>query len=1009
MRLRRDLGWLAGMPLPAGWHVVELGGPARIEHITGRSLQNAIACVRWAQREHAPELRRLVGDAEAWGFRHLTLIDAVKPLIDGFELTRRPLLQPNIWPSALSKRLRGALEGPLSDLVCALAWSGWTEPSGLARALTWCDENRAALVPWLTIDGAAWLATMVRYVRMASVERADRTAALTAWLGDSRTTGRPLRHRPSTDGIAPPAEMRSELLAIVETMAAADAKTRRRSFDVFGLLAPPSLLRDWAEWWPRYERAKTRLDVLLQIEKTPAGTGIGLKAERVRRRVKRLTEKAPPPITATSLKSMVTRLAASDGLFEAIRDAMADWPLHWKRGNPSFALAAYWSRMAQIYPQKRGALEVLIRGIGRYVRERGEDGLRPWRAILRADFAPYRPAGVDYELLSPSRTTAQIETFFEALRASPEPFEDAGHVATLAFWLPRARVSSALAELRKSALWDRHITAMEVHTAHQLSDDAPARFVQLLGIFADVGYDDMLVIQKRILPRLGALQTRDLVLNGHVASLAAIGKRLAFASDLDIGPPPPPHGSGPGPWLARYPIELRDALAYVSHLDPHAETTATKVIGRAIVGVDAVAHELANLRAMLAPNEAQRRRIDKLEHWQPEPLSPARAANISQKIRDAGRRRFTELWQSAVDDVMVRALTRLVGEAVPPAWIREPGIIRLLLGLSKLPKSYRTLATTLLAKRLGPAPWDLRDHPRNQAFVARMHKLGIVMEPWLDACPRKKTSAVLSLTLEADPLEVLQMGAHFDTCLSPYGVNYFSAVVNAVDVNKRVIYVRNAQGGVVGRCLVALTDEGQLTAFQTYAHDMTLDLHLDIRAYVRDLARVMNTSVTANGTITPLLGADLSTTTAPSTSPSATPPLADNSPLRAELPRLGPHEAAERIARALEDTGLNDTTLPYVLDLPGGHPQSRNRGAPGALDHRREPARRHALAPMPHAARRPRASSREALVVHFSGSHPSLEPSSRLRRPGAHARAPVCRPSPGARHHARHPPWPLPR
>jgi hypothetical protein len=70
--------------------------------------------------------------------------------------------------------------------------------------------------------------------------------------------------------------------------------------------------------------------------------------------------------------------------------------------------------------------------------------------------------------------------------------------------------------------------------------------------------------------------------------------------------------------------------------------------------------------------------------------------------------------------------------------------------------------------------------------------------------------------VETDPLHVLQMGNYFGTCLSEGDFNAFATIANAVELNKRVVYVYDARRAVVGRKLVVMTRRGQLLGFRTY-------------------------------------------------------------------------------------------------------------------------------------------------------------------------------------------------
>lgn len=84
----------------------------------------------------------------------------------------------------------------------------------------------------------------------------------------------------------------------------------------------------------------------------------------------------------------------------------------------------------------------------------------------------------------------------------------------------------------------------------------------------------------------------------------------------------------------------------------------------------------------------------------------------------------------------------------------------------------------------------------------------------IGAAPRASRFVV---ELEEDPLEVLRMGIPFGTCLAlDSGCNAASTVLNAIEANKRVIYVRNASGRVVARKLLAISSEMRLIGYNLY-------------------------------------------------------------------------------------------------------------------------------------------------------------------------------------------------
>lgn len=97
-------------------------------------------------------------------------------------------------------------------------------------------------------------------------------------------------------------------------------------------------------------------------------------------------------------------------------------------------------------------------------------------------------------------------------------------------------------------------------------------------------------------------------------------------------------------------------------------------------------------------------------------------------------------------------------------------------------------------------------------------------------------------TVETDALEVLRMGIPFATCLSlEDGCNAASTVLNALDPNKRIVYVRNESGRVVARKLLAVLPGARLAGYNLYV-SVSGPAETAVRGAVRDLVRALATA-----------------------------------------------------------------------------------------------------------------------------------------------------------------------
>jgi len=74
----------------------------------------------------------------------------------------------------------------------------------------------------------------------------------------------------------------------------------------------------------------------------------------------------------------------------------------------------------------------------------------------------------------------------------------------------------------------------------------------------------------------------------------------------------------------------------------------------------------------------------------------------------------------------------------------------------------------------------------------------------------------VTVALERDPIEILKLGQYVGSCLGLGGVLSSSAIAALLDVNKQVVYVRDAHGAVLARQLLAISDQQQMIAFAVY-------------------------------------------------------------------------------------------------------------------------------------------------------------------------------------------------
>lgn len=243
------------------------------------------------------------------------------------------------------------------------------------------------------------------------------------------------------------------------------------------------------------------------------------------------------------------------------------------------------------------------------------------------------------------------------------------------------------------------------------------------------------------------------------------------------------------------------------------------------------ARERRFLAALLEPSERQRARLAHLASAPP--ADPRRTrARIRRRIDGL----TAEVYRTALDQQILELLHRafrIRPAKLDGAW-RDA--VRFYLATHRNHELLRALLHHATAHPGQPID---RERNESRAWIERAASR-IDVEAWL--APRRRTVDLSgrphTIAVEHDPLQVLRMGIPFSTCLSiEGGSNAAATVINAFDVNKQILYLRNADGVVVGRQLIAISEGFQLLTYRVYlsdredtdqAHDAFVELCIEI-------------------------------------------------------------------------------------------------------------------------------------------------------------------------------------
>ncbi|MEM9455131.1 MAG: hypothetical protein AAGF11_13200 [Myxococcota bacterium] len=974
MLMKSKLGWLEGYPDHEGWTVVPDEGERGVERLTldRNHLRRATYTAAKLRGEFPRAMPRLVGDVDAWHEAVSEVLAALKPWVHRDEPPPRELYSAGLFSRTVSGRARTlAREHPsLHPLVDALSWVLATRASRAPKYLAWILREAEALeVVFDKLLPAKALPLALRCAHLAVSLGPKSLRPLMQLLGDPTAYDAPLRgareymqqtqavfNRKGSPGRLPSPPMPRLLESIdtwVHRLLTMERTNAKRFLQLLGWCDLGPLAQAMSQWWPEAIRVASRAHgVRVHMDESRARM---IRLGRLRHEHEALNQSVPPELRLAGLTEALT-VASGSGFVDCFAPA----------GRillrlPGSSRAAIRCGLLMQWVHYRGddswgaprRLPRLLRAYSSYLAAISEDStiefLVPWHGnVARIASSGEISYSKIYELLDDEdHQTRDIQCFFEALDSINEdaPSLDGSvlfsvllatievvHDAELA-----AKLCLALMHHDPSKRW---YNIGELRVAFALCEANLESFARLVEALDSINDDIELELDLDTL--VGALKSafgddldllRSLVLDDDRGPLLACGRKLAVLDALEHPLHLDPPTTRPDrAWLQDYPPQLHDALIWLCGITPRAPAIAAKVLRSVRRNRASVEAELRAVEQMLLQATAERRQHlekrcetlqSRLEQPPPSP-SEAKLDRLGVKLRRRGGLAQLERIDRAADEQLTAAVAGSLGLDPATPWLEDERLLMLLVPLWEESKATQKLARAILKRRAAPPPWDLREHPANAAFIESLRARKLDPGPWLDGSGGldgvgemtvKHKGQRITLRLEDDPLEIFHMGRHFGTCLSPGHCNFFSVFVNAADINKRVLYARDAQGRVLGRRLLCLTAQGAIVAFNCYAHDSSWDLDKHSTAFVLRLAEAMGTVVVSRGTVPTLVARewydDGSVDIAGQFGE-----LEEGSDFRTALDTVPPEGLAALVARTFGRAKVDEILAPMLVALP---------------------------------------------------------------------------------------------
>ncbi len=341
-----------------------------------------------------------------------------------------------------------------------------------------------------------------------------------------------------------------------------------------------------------------------------------------------------------------------------------------------------------------------------------------------------------------------------------------------------------------------------------------------------------------------------------LSTLKNLGGSFSFEKPSRFTPPA---------WMAKPYAFLEPAASMLNWATPNAEKLFKELSSKLLPSNAKLEAEISFLEQKQPEMDSQNKISRRIENLKArlstdETLEMVRKNKLQRVLEKKCRQAVLERFEDKLRLAYRNLLTSRFSLSLNRNLLETPRTAKIIEGVVGLKQPFRSLGLTLLKRRFVSRSWNLNDDPRNRNFIRRMTSKGIAMQPWLNPENSIQRYRIedkeIVISLESDPLETLYMGGYFGTCLSPTSFNFYSAVVNAVEVNKQVAFAREVQGRrnkVVGRCLFALSESGRLIPFNVYSHDEALGLNKKMASFAEHLAKQMGIQIGMDNNIKCLL------------------------------------------------------------------------------------------------------------------------------------------------------------
>ncbi len=951
MIIRAKLSWLEGFPMAlegesVSWYCLNpLVENQNTISVTGNHLSKSVRAIKTLKREYPKALPRVVGDVGKWESAFSGNINLIKPYLHSeADVIENLLLAKDIYSKSQTDFARTIIEqhAELAFLLQALSWTFYTNKKQLDKVLKWLVNNGDYIQELMAIDFSLALNMSIFAsghsngieVLKDLVSENMMSILPSTVLGEyARVIARNVKKGdvPLSLPQTPKNTAKESIEWFANWLFNQEVKTQKQALKLLSVVELDRHIKPYHQWWNRVNNLSLHF---VSISRAPSFGEDKKKRKELGKKMIALAETAPKGICFPDLLNAIAFLSKHEKRANIVFKLLKKVAQCNCEAVSSLSLIIHFRHVFGAYEEK---FSLYLTAFNAYLSNSESTHLTPWEGL---DSNKYY-SSPEYNVLDIIKNNAHIKLFFDALGESIQKIGEgvnASETPLIATLITQGyqpvRIAALLANFHRNQYVLKYAYAEHLKIAGLLDNGVDQDFFKVVKKLDSLDLDEDAVYEslEDILKTFSSSDNKDLFrrlfVGNQTKSLIENSYKVRLIRQLKKNVPKLlelKHSKQE--WIKRYPLEFQDVLERLAFIDDDAEKMAEKVLSRYYPSTLALQEEISFLKQKLASGAVKEKdklakRLESLElrlNQKPN-ISNEKINNILSKLHSTLDVKHYGLWSKDLDLVFFEVWREFFAIDEGPDWLYEPLLVKLLVPVTDLNLPDQKIARRIIKRRVESDVWDFRDEKPNQQFIQRMSAKGIHMQPWVDGIGEIEYPSGLGdgeyfcLRMEDDPLEVINMGGYFDTCLSPGAFNFFSVFANIADINKRVIYARDAQQRVVGRVLIALTNSGGILVFYRYCYNKKSAFDEMVKAFVTQLARQMQTIIVYSGDV-PTLVAQNWYDDGPIDIGAQFEFLKKGSDFRKALNAVTPKDFIPLVQEQFSPIEFNELTLPLVISL----------------------------------------------------------------------------------------------